>query len=443
MWLIIFLFLSFNLSAQQNTEASRREIIQFGTDTEIANLIQALRNEKEDYLDDELVEMAQSSKNQRVLSSVFAFFAEREKSGLEGRAIKAIDERENESNDSVLAAIDYLGRVKTADAAETLIELIDTEERRFLNSAFRALGRAGSADKITGDKAADFLINFYEKREPADDSKREIITAIGASGSSNGVKFLKEIALDDGERVPLRIAALDALSKIGDNEGLNAIITSVSANDPNVRSAAVGALGPFSGSDVDSAILDAFRDSYYRTRIAAAQASRERKLEAAVPFLKFRAERDEVPNVREEAVRALGAIGSKEANEILEGLFAERRNSERIRILSSEMLSKNNALVNAVKLIEEAEEAKKRTQTNLYNGLLKVISETVFQGDKTELLNITGRFLRSGTPIEKLYALDIIAVNKLKGYEEEIKKLAEDKNESMARRAKRTLEMLE
>jgi len=442
MWLVIFILFPVSLFAQQNTEASRRDTIKYGTDTEITSLIQALRNENADYLDEELAELVKTSRNQRILIGIFNFFGEREKKGLEERAIRAVDERIDEANETVISAIDYLGRVRSADSIPALIELIDTEERRFLNNGVRALGRAASADKKTADEAADFLIDFYSNREPTADSRREFITAIGATGSAKGIELLSEIAVNEDERIPLRSAALEALSKIGAPECLDAVITCVNTNDPNVRSAAVGALGPFSGEAVERAILDAFRDSYYRTRIAAVQASRDRKLEAAVPYLKFRAERDEIPNVREDAIRALGAIASSESIGTLETLFYERRNSDRIRIVSAEMMMKNAPSRNVSRLIAEMDEAKRRNQTALYNGLLKALGECVIDGDKTDLTNITRRFMQSGTVTEKLYALDMIANNNLSGFDSDINTLASDRNEGIARRARQTQDRL-
>ena len=439
--LLILFFVSFFAYAQ-DVEASRRATIQYGTETEIAALIQTLRNESADYLDTELISLIDNTRNQRILIGVFGFFGEREKKGLEERALRAITERDEEANETVLSAIDYLGRVKYAQAAPVIMDLLNTEERRFLSSGFRALGRASSADSALADEAVEFLIDYYENRNPGSDNQREVITAIGATGSLKGVSFLAGIASNTDERIPLRVAALEALSSIGDPGGLEAVLACVSTNDPNVRSAAVAALGPFSGDAVDSAILDAFRDSYYRTRIAAAQASRDRKLAAAVPYLRYRAERDEVPNVKDEAIRALGAIANEEAVSVLDSLFSERRNSDRVRLVAAEQLMKNAADSNLGRLIIELDKAKTRNQTALYNGLLKVIGETVISGDKTDMENITRRFLRSGTIIEKSYGLDMAVNNNLVALSDEIKSLTTDRNESLARKAVRTANTL-
>jgi len=443
-YLILFLFVSPVFAQQnQNTEASRRDVIRYGTETEIASLIQSLRTENADYLDEELIEVAQTSGNQRILTGIFGFFGERGKNGLEERAVKAINNRDYETNETVHSAIEYLGRVKSSDAVPAIIDLLDTEERRFLNTGFRALGRAASADRNSADTAADFIIDFYNNREPGQENQREMLIAIGETGSANGIELLSEIATNEDERVPLRTAALEALSKIGNSKGLDAILSCVNTNDPNVRSAAVGALGPFSSGAVDSAILEAFRDSFFRTRIAAAQASRDRRLAAAVPYLKFRAERDEVPNVRDEAIRALGEIGSAEAVQALESLFSERRNSDRIRILAADMLMKNASDENYKKLLEEMEEARRRNHTTLLNGLLRVAGETILYGDKTDMENLVRRFMQGTVVIERLYALDMIANNNLTGFEAEINNMTQDRNEGIARKAQRTLDILE
>ena len=436
-----FLFSVFFAYAQE-VEPSRLATIKFGTETEIAALIQSLRTENTDYLDDELAALIETTRNQKILSGVFGFFGDREKTGLEDRAIRAIEERDDEANETVLSAVEYLGKVKAAKASDALMELLDTQERRFMNTAFRALGRTSSVNKEFADKTAEFLIDFYTNRDPGDDNRREVITALGAAGSAKGLPLLVELASNADERIPLRIAALDALSKLGDSGGLDAILACIGTKDPNVRSAAVAALGPFSGEQVDKAILDAFRDSYYRTRIAAAQASRDRKLAAAVPYLKFRAERDDVPNVRDEAIRALGAIADDEAMNALDGLFAERKNSERVRLISAEMLMKNAAAKNLNRLIAELNEAKLKNLTSLYNGFLKIIGEAKVAGDTRDMENITRTFLQSGGIMEKLYALDMAANNNLKGLSEEIKAMTNEKNESLVRKAKRTAEKL-
>jgi HEAT repeat protein len=425
--------------AGKNTvESSRLAVIRYGTETEIVSLIQTLKAENADYLDDELIALAGNTRNRNILSGVFSFFGERGKGGLEDRAVRVIEERDEEANETILAAAEYLGRMKAAAAAGPLMDLIDNDERRFFNTTIRALGRIGGADREEADRIALYLMDFYARSDPDSENRREIVSALGSTGSAEAAALLSEIVDSNDERVPLRIAALEALSKTGSG-GLKSILAAVGAQDPNIRSAAVEALGPFSGPETDRAILEAFRDSYYRTRISAARAARERKLEEAVPYLKLRAERDDVPAVKEEAIRALGAIATGEAKTILAELFRERKNTDRIRIGAADMLMKNDPGKYLGALMVEMDEAKRKNQTPLYNGFLKAAGEA--KTDK--LVDTARRLLGSGGVIEKSYALDMAANNGFRELSEEIRALTEDKNASLAAKARRTLEKLE
>lgn len=421
-------------------EETQHNTIKYGTETEIAALIETLKTDGADYLDNEIISLVENTRNQRILGGAFSFFGDREKGGLESRAMRAIEERDDEENETVLAAIDYLGKVKDGNALPVLRDLLESDEARFMNAAFRAYGRisgSGSADADAGE-AAEYLIDFYENREPADENRREMITALGAAGSAKAVEFLANIASDNEARTTLRVAALESITKIGDEGGLDAVLACVSAKDPNIRSAAVAALGPFSGKAVDDAIFDAFRDSFYRTRIAAAQASRQRKLSAAVPYLQFRAERDEVPAVKEEAIRALGAIADAESIKILEKLFSDRKSSDRVRLAAAEMLMQNQPEKVLDSFIKEMDEAQKKNQKALYNGFIRIIGKT----KSANMEEIARRLIQQSGAVEKSTALDIAANNNLAALREEIKAVTADKNESLASKAKRTLEKL-
>jgi HEAT repeat protein len=413
--------------------------LHYGTETEIATLIQTLKNEKNSSLDSELMVLVETSKNKSILTGILSFFAEIEKSGIEARAVRIIVERDAEANETVLAAVNYLGRVKSGEALPALEELISSGESRFLNAAIRALGRAGQGGE-GADETALYLLDYYNNGNPNNEDQREIIVALGESGSKEAAPFLVDIIKNNEERFILRMAALDAIAKIGDPAGLDAVIEAVSSSDPNVRATAIAALGPFPGEAADNAILEGFRDSYYRTRIGAASAAGKRKLEAAVPYLKFRAENDDVPAAKDEAIKALGAIGSPDAVSILDNLFSERKNSDRVRILAGEMLLQNDPPVFAKKVIVELDDAGTRKQTALYNGFLRILGPV----KDSALEALARRFLALGTVIEKSYALDMTLNNEFPGLAESIRPLLDEKKNgaSLSRKAQSTMDKL-
>jgi HEAT repeat protein len=426
------------VSAAKKLEDQRRDTMLFGTETEIASLIQTLKAEKITYLDEELIAIAQKTRNRSILAGIFGLFAEMEKSGLEERAIRAVRERDQEANDTVLAAVDYLGKVKSGDSLDCLMELINSGESRFLNNALRSLGRAAKGEEA--DNIAEFLLDYYKSGSHSDETKRELLVAIGETGSDAGGTFLAGMIKNTDERPVLRMAALDAISKIEHTEGLDAVIEAVSSSDPNVRSSAVAALAPFSGDSVDSAILEAFRDSYFRTRIGAAQAAGKRRLESAIPYLRYRAENDDVPNVKDEAIRALGAIGNSETIAILNTLFSERQNSDRVRIVAAEMLLLNDPENYGIRVFVEMEEAKSKNLTPLYNGFVRVMAAA--KGASLE--GLVRRFISIGGVVEKSLALDLVLNNEFRGLADDVRALLDDKVHSatIARKAMSTLEKL-
>ena len=424
---------------EKTVEEQRHETILYGTENEIATLIQTIQNEESDYLDADLIRVVQNTRNRVILSGVFTYFGDREKPGLEERALQALEDWDIEATEAVNGAIDYLGKLKIASGLEPIKLLLSREERRFNNASFRALGRIGSGNAELADEIVAYLLDYYNTRNPSDDYQRELIVAMGETGSTAGIAFLIDLARNPEGRMPIRIASLEALSKIGDPAGKDAVIEGVSSQDPNVRSAAIAALGPFSGADVDSAILEAFRDSFWRSRVGAAQAAGRRKLAAAVPFLMYRAEHDDVAVVKDEAIKALGAIATRESIAELESLFRNPRNSDRVRILAAEMLIQEQPDAHAELVIAGLDEAKQRNQTTLYNGLLRVIGSA-----KTPAVQaLAQRFLDSGGVTEKSYALDMAANNNFVSLRGQIEELLDPRNGSLARKAQSTLDRLQ
>lgn len=437
--LFLFILVPVILFSQDALEQKRRETILYGTDAEIAELIKELKEEKTAYLDEDLVELAQKTNNTKILSGVFDFFAEREENGLEERALAAIENRDLESDDTVAAAILYLEKLAVAEAVTPLEDLIDAEERRFISSAIRAYGRcAHNLDTAAKEDAAAFLLEFFRERSPEDERQRELVQALGDIAAPLALEFLSEIAEDSDERPIMRMAAFEALAKIGEQSALPAILSGLQSDDANTRAAAVEALGPFSGEDVDTAILEAFRDSFFRSRISAAKAAGERKLVTAVPFLRYRAERDSVQSVREAAVRALGKIDASESKLVLDGLLKERKMNDSVRIIAAEELitSSPNEYLDLVS--REMEEAKEKNQTALYNGLLKALSMAKTPG----ALDITERLLKDGGVIERAYGIELAVNNSFYMLKDQLIELSDEKYGSIARRANAALEKM-
>ncbi|MDR2660215.1 MAG: HEAT repeat domain-containing protein [Spirochaetaceae bacterium] len=486
-------------------ETRLREIIKYGTDNEISDLIKKLRADKIESLDEDILTLAKKTKNQNIILGVFSFFNERAKSGLEETAMTILEDRESETPQKISAALDYLGALKDKKALPVITDIISSDDSRFDNAAIRALGKivysgtdaetgssgapadelnsppsaeshdtasAGTDTSAESDLSADnnlsaevglspegdlsgppdtapeesggmakiteILIDYYNNRNPSEDNRQAIISAIGGSGGEAAVPFLLEIINDNEQSTPIRMSALESAGKLKDAAALDSIFASAGSGDPNIRFAAITALGYFDGEAVDKAILEGFRDTYFKTRLAAVRSAKKRRLKEAIPYLRYRAEKDEAAAVKEEAVSALGAFNNEEADKAVLAIFNDAKNGDSLRSLCAVTLIKNNADAYAENIIAKLDEAKAKKQTALYKGLLKALGSA--KTAKVETL--TARLFASNDVVEKFYALDMTANNRFTAFKSEVEKLTQEKNASLARRAKTTLDKL-
>jgi HEAT repeat protein len=427
-------------SSSDTEEEALRQTINYGTDTEITELVKKLRDGNIDALDGDLIRLAEKTKNQNIILAVFSFFAERSVTGLEDTALAILSDRENETPQKITAAIDYLGAVKEKKAVPVLTEIVSSGGGQYDGQSIRALGKIADSDmpRAEADAITETLIGYYNNGAANGGNREAVIAAVGNSGGGASSAFIMEIVNDAEQSTPLRMAALEAAGKLKDAALLDSIIAAASSADPNIRYAAVGALGSFDSQEADAVILESLRDSYFRTRLAAIRSVKARRLEEAVPYLRYRAERDEAAVVRNEAVLALGEIGGNAAESALAAMLDDKKNSDALRSLCAEMLIKNNADAYADSIIAKLDEAAVKKQTALYKGLLKALSTA--RTPKVEAL--TARLFASKDVTEKFYALDMAANNGFTAFISEAEALSKNKNLSLASRAQKTLQKL-
>jgi HEAT repeat protein len=430
---LLFLFLA--AAAAADDEALQREVLKYGTDNEITDLIKTLKKENAEYLDEDLRGLVSETKNPVIKSQIMSFFAEREKSGLEKEAVVLVEKREDMDSVNVLAALEYLSKVRYAQAQDALRALLESAEERYMGAAIKAIGSAVD-DKNAGE-TAEYLINYYENKNPPEQYQQAVILALGETGSKKAAPFLSGIVTQN-ERAGLTMPALIALGKIAGDDAVEVITGALSSKDPNIRASAVEALGSFSGGKVESALLDAFRDSYYKTRLAAVKAAGKRKLREAVPYLKFRAEKDEVPAVREEAIRSLAEIGTGECARVIEAIFDDKKSPDRLKSLAAKSLIETDADSYAEKIMLSLDEAKRLNQKQLYSGLMAALSKA-----KTGRVKpLVGRLFASKDAADKAYALELTALNRFDVFRPEVDNLATGEKSGLSRKAKEVLSTL-
>jgi HEAT repeat protein len=428
-------FIIVSMQAQvliQTLEDTRRDIIRYGTEDEILKLISELEKDNEKSMDQELVLLLDKTRNAKILENVFNWMSSQENPIAENRAITVLKERDTESKTTVLSAIKYLGNIESVASIDELQKIIENEEAEYLLQAIEALGKTGN------EKISLFLIFFIQKKEQEKNIKDGVIKALGTLGYESSLTYLENELLDESISIFTYMNILDALKKIGVQESSKHIIKALNHSDANVRAFAISLLGPFSSNTIETAILEGFRDSFYKTRIGACIAAGEKKLISAIPFLEFRAKNDSVPSVREEAVKALSEIGSDDSLKVLVNLLEDKKTSDKIKTISAEGILKNNASLYIASCITALEKAKDEKRTVLYNGLAKALTTV----KDISLEEIARSFLLSKDIVDRHYALDIIIQNKFSNLLPELENIQDEKNDSLKRKIDKAIELL-
>jgi len=409
-------------------EQRRRETLQFGTDAEIVALLDTLSKEDVSYLDDPLIEVLNKTTGTKIRMALFNYAAQKNLSGAEGLAIELVDGADSEDPGLVETAIAYIKVRKEARAVKTLISAAEDTDLRISRAAISALGACGDEGQVS------FLIDLFDKVDD-DQQKSTIIAALGEIGSKKGSALLEKIVDSTDENVGFKVRALKALSAIANPSSVDTVLKAALVDDANVRQSAVEALGSFNGKKVDSAIVEALRDSYYKTRVAAAIAAGKRKLKDAVPYLEYRARYDDVAQVREESLKSLALIGGNDPVSIVAELSQDKKSPDRIRIAAAKAyidLDKRAAVPVIVESITAAKEAK---QNILYNGLMKLLLPVT----DARLEDLASKLLASKELVDNVYGLDITKTNKFKSQRGVVETLEASKNLTLARKARETL----
>ena len=315
----------------------RRDVIRYGIESELLELVTALQTEKEDALNADLLVVLSESRSPRLRESVLRFFAIREWPGAAGTAVGILDGRDEEQAQSVNAALAYLSAVKAKEGIPEAREIVEARETKYLSAAIRLLGRAG------GESETDLLLGMYEAEEATDALRQDVIQALGDIGARAAVDSLVKVVDDESGRKATRMFAAEALGKIKDERAVPALVKAANGEDPQVRTAAINALGSFSGAEAEGAIVQSLRDSVVGVRLAAIKASVSLSIRAAEPFVRFRARNDPDRKVKDESLRALGSLGGRENLQFLRDILQDRKVDQASRAVAFSALLENDA----------------------------------------------------------------------------------------------------
>jgi HEAT repeat protein len=207
------------------------------------------------------------------------------------------------------AAIEHLPYFEDARGAEALAQALKNDTPRVRAAAAASMAYS---DKLL---AVAHLLEALNDDDPW--VRYFAARSLGRHRATESTESLSGLARADKFN-HVRIAALEALGRLGGEQALAVATSLIEAGDPDLVRAALAALGQMRHQQALRPLIEATRSPDASIRVSAIAALGERGGEGVLEDLQ-RAVMDEDPVVFETAIRVLGRVGSAEA---IAGLIA-------------------------------------------------------------------------------------------------------------------------
>jgi len=340
MIVVLLCFSSLIFFAQEThktAEERRRDVIQFGLEDEVIDLVEILRNEQIHDFNDELVVLFNKTRSPSIRESIIRLFTDLTVPSLANWALEVLKDPFEHRRSTIASVLSYVGSIRLTAAAPYVRALIERDQSDNRGPAISALGKIGTLDD------GRFLLDFFLSEIPGDEKIRLVTrqAVMAALAELHLVELwdeLSAIVSDTDENMMIRASAAESISKMGKNEAIPVLITLFEDMDPHLRTAAVRGLGNFEGSDVDSVLIEGLRDSFFRVRLEAIGSVEKRGLKQAAPMILHRAQHDPVEQVRLRSFDALASLRDPQGCRWLKDTLSNTTRTDRLRFQAASAL---------------------------------------------------------------------------------------------------------
>ncbi len=418
----------------------RKEVLLYGIESEVKEVISQIGQEKDNSYDGELIAILGETENPALAEQIYALLSQFEDKGAEQIALDDLspileDYRYQEKR--ALAAITYLGDIKSEKAVDLLYDLAVKDEPGLTGRVIYNLGKLKDASRA---QELEALYDDYGGDESTDVAQN-IISAWGEMKYSPAKERLIGIIEDSSASNTEREYAAVALGKLGDEDALEPLIALYNDEKSSsmIRAFAVSGLMYFDNPRVEELLLQALkRDSYWHIRVTACEGLGRMKSEEAIDVLDFKLRRDSEKKVNIAAAKALGEYGNSWANKHLLEYFSKESNSVELRLEVLKVLLEKqiDGTVPALEAVMDLHWEKKDTQLEFLKRACQLCSTTEWDA----LNPVFHRMLAHRDNYIQIYGIRGIRMNKMAGLYGEVKALDRDGVNGLVRREVKSLE---
>lgn len=403
-------------AGDKNLVEERREILSYGIDEEVLQVLDALAAARDKALLPELARIVAGPGSQAVKVKVLDYLGLIKEPIAEQAAAALLAAEPLPGDDLVVASLRYLDAIDSAGLGAAARGLVDHEKLAVAGAAVRALKK--------DQGACDLLLSKLKDERTAPELKPEMILVLGELRCAAAYDELAAIVDDSSQDKTWRMYAAESLGRLGDPRAVPLLRQLFAEDDALLRAHAAAALGRFAEPGVNELLEQALKDSNWRVRSTGIKALAERREKSAVPILAYKARRDPVARVRLDAIAALGQIGGGEGMDTLRELYAGAGTSTDIRLAALEALLEGD-LEASVETVEKVVAAEWGRETRT-SRIVEQTAARLATRESPRLRRLLERFLDSPNANVRVAGLRGIALNHLRELRERVERVSRD-----------------
>lgn len=433
----LLLICNMSLFSQQSEEQRRRDVLRFGLEGEVAELISQIKTESTSDYNQEIIDVFSRTRSSIIRESVIDYCTDRSLPDLKQWSLEVLEDPFDYKRSTVSAVFRYVEKLPLNEAAPLVRKLMSDEGSGYRELAISTLG------KIGGPEDAVFLAEYLDSEISGDEKQRLVIrqnvmTALGELKSEAVWEQLMEIASDEDENTVIRATAAKALGSIGKIEAIDRLSVLYESNDPLLRAASVNALSNYTDERAQMVITESFKDTHYKVRLEALEAASKGKIAGIGPYILYRAKTDPVEAVKMRSFEILSTVGGEEGISWLTELMNEQKTPDKFRLKAITVLFSNHRdrVFNDVEKI-----ALETLKDDKKNWLRYECGKLFSKAEDSRLESLSIAYIQHKDTVTKSLGMEMYAKNRFSSVKDLVQTIADnDKMGGLQGRAKRILE---
>lgn len=436
---LLFVLMSLSIlplyAAEEEDEESemqkRLDILEYGLESEISDLITTLQKEKDDSLSGELTKIFYKTKNVTIREKILTFFTMMKNDSLKDYAIDIIADPYDLKVSTAVLVIKYAAACGFTETAADMAMLLESENEDYYDACLGAIGDVGGADE------AVFLAGLLDKDLPLG-RRQTLMKSLGKIKAVETWDKLVEIAENEDENEYVRMYAAEALGAMEVEDSVPVLVGLFESNNSNLRTYVMKGLSYFPGNEeAEAVILEGFRDNYVKVRLEAAAFAEANKFAKAMPNLLYRAKNDAETSVVYACYQAIGAICTEEGMAFLVSIVQNEKKNDTTRAKAAVVILNTEDEKSIQAVLEVTEKTLEDTKKT---ALRYAIGKEIALHESPLFEDICGKFLANKDASTNGIGMDIWAKNRYESLRPVMEAFAENKNNALKKKAAFVLE---